>query len=318
MKMAKNKTKSIRNKKRLVFFLFLVLSFSCNLTMSLAFDTSPSDYQPEFVPDDSAITYGSVSSGSLSDVETNNGNYWRFSSEYVSGMYEYVCSVEMVFIDGEQGKFDEIKIEVDISGTGNTYYVYVQYTDSTQSSAISLTDGTTVQTLESGTDYSSAKNVEGVKIFYSQLSSFTLSIDLCRAYEIDGIFCDSYTIHTGSWDSGNIDDTQAQDDDLLIFESSSKTIDVTLEFSTETSFERIYIYYEVPTWLANDDLELFIEMDEEDDYHVSVSSENTFIILKNDGEDFHQTDEVVSIRFYENKGRNWKLEIDYIIGFDWI
>jgi hypothetical protein len=90
-------------------------------------------------------------------------------------MYEYVCSVEMTF--EEEGKFDEIDIEVDISGTGITYYVYVQYDDSTQSSAISLTDGTTLETLESGSDYNNTKNVEGIKIFYSKLSAFTLSID---------------------------------------------------------------------------------------------------------------------------------------------
>ena len=42
-------------------------------------------------------------------------------------MFEYVCSVEIEFDSDEQGKFDEIDIEVDISGTGNTYYVYVPY-----------------------------------------------------------------------------------------------------------------------------------------------------------------------------------------------
>ena len=50
--------------------------------------------------------------------------------------------------------------------------------------------------------------------------SFDLEIDFCEAYEKDGIFCDSYTIHTGSRNSGSVDDTQAVDTSILDIDSS--------------------------------------------------------------------------------------------------
>lgn len=315
--MANNKPKNIKKKMIQVISLLLVLFFYYGVGLSLAFSISSTGY-PDYVPDDDyTLSYGSVTSGSLSNIGSNDGNYWTLASEYVSGMFEYVCSVEIEFDVNEQGKFDEIDIEVDISGTGNTYYVYVQYTDSTQSSAISLTDGTTVHTIEKETDYSSTKFIEGLKIYFSELSSFSLNIDFCKAYEKDGIFCDSYTLHTGSFDSGNIDYTQEKDTSVLKFEASSTVINVTLDFSTKAYFERIYVYYEITGWWGpNDDLEITLIMDDGYEADVSVENENEYIVLHK-ASDFPSSDEVVSIRFYNDKNVNWFLHINYIEGYDY-
>jgi hypothetical protein len=316
MKMVK-KPKNCRKKMILVISLFLILFINYSWVESLAYTTSSIGH-PEYVPDDDyTLTYGSVDSGSLSDIGSNDGNYWTLSAEYVSPMFEYSCIVEMEFDPDNQGKFDEIDIEVDITGTGNTYYVYVQYTDSTQSSSIGLTDGTTVHTLEKDEDYSSTKFIEGVKIVASKLTSFDLKIDFCKAYEKDGIFVDSYTIHTGSHDSGTVDDTQVVDESVLCFESSSTVINVTLDFSTKARFERIYIYYETKRNFSNDDLEITLVMDDGYEADVSVSTENTYIVLYK-VTDFPSTDEVVSIRLYDDKNVNWDLEINYIEGYDYL
>ena len=48
---------------------------------------------------------------------------------------------------------------------------------------------------------------------------------------------------------------------------------------------------------------------------VSVSNENTYVVLYA-ATDYPSTDDVVSIRFYEDKAFNWDLHINYIKGFE--
>ena len=50
---------------------------------------------------------------------------------------------------------------------------------------------------------------------------------------------------------------------------------------------------------------------------VSVSNENTYVVLYA-ATDYPSTDDVVSIRFYEDKAFNWDLHINYIEGFNYL